>query len=129
MKQFIRKALVDCSDQSTFCFSITCIECGTVWKSTPVGFSGIKMKSASESKNIISKVLYQREHEKAYEKALNEAMNDFNLCPLCKRLVCNRCFIMCEDLDMCRTCGEYLEEKGVSVFEEEDISKGRKNHG
>jgi len=115
MRQFIRDALVDCSDKDTFCFSITCMECGTVWKSTPIDFSKAKEERISESKSIIAKVLYQREFEKAFESAVNEAMHHFNLCPVCKRLVCNQCFIMCDDLDMCRTCGEYLEKKGVTV--------------
>ena len=38
-----------------------------------------------------------------------------NYCPVCKRLVCNQCFLICDDLDMCRQCATALEQKGQPV--------------
>lgn len=38
-----------------------------------------------------------------------------NYCPVCKRLVCNQCFLICDDLDMCRQCAAALEQKGQPV--------------
>lgn len=35
--------------------------------------------------------------------------------PICKRLVCNRRFLICEDLDMCAECATNLKESGRPV--------------
>ena len=39
-----------------------------------------------------------------------------NDCPICKRLVCSRCFLICDDLDMCKQCAAHLEETGSPVL-------------
>lgn len=124
MKQFIRAYLTDCSDRENFCFSVTCIECGTVWKSTPIRFSKAREKPLTEAKRIIVQALYEREQARAFEDAVNEAVHHFNICPLCRRLICNRCFLICDDLDMCRTCAGYLQEKGEAVEEEQEQMVG-----
>ena len=118
MKQFLREYLTDRSDEENFIFSVTCTECGSVWKSTPIRFSKARAKPLTEAKHIIAQALYEREHARAFEDAVNEAVHHFNLCPLCKRLVCNHCFPICDDLDMCRTCAGYLQEEGEAVLEE-----------
>lgn len=53
--------------------------------------------------------------EKAAALALNEARTHFNFCPMCKKLVCNNCFMICEDIDMCISCAKELEEQGEIV--------------
>lgn len=115
MKQWIREHLKDCSDEQQFCFSLTCTECGTEWKSDPVRFSKAREKPPPEEKEAILRVLYQREYVKAREKALDDALYNFNLCPLCGRLVCNHCFAICDDLDMCRACSCNYQEQGEVV--------------
>lgn len=115
MKQIIREHLVDCSDREVFCFSLTCPECGTVWKSSPTRFSKAREKPQSESKRIIFETLYQREQMQALTRALDEAVYHFNLCPFCKRIICNNCFLICDDLDMCRSCAEQFQEDGEKV--------------
>ena len=117
MKHLIRSQLVDCSDREKFRFSLTCKECGTEWKSTPIRFSKAGEPPLTESKRIISEALYQREHMQAMEHAVTEAVHHFNSCPLCARLVCNYCFIICDDLDMCLACAERLHEVGETVLE------------
>ena len=47
--------------------------------------------------------------------ALNQAKEIFNICPICKRLVCDHCFLICDDLDMCVQCAAILNEKGTVV--------------
>ena len=37
------------------------------------------------------------------------------ICPICKRLVCDHCFLICDDLDMCVQCATKLNEKGTVV--------------
>ncbi|MGM9564933.1 hypothetical protein [Evtepia sp.] len=115
MKRIIAGYLQDDSDQGQFRFSLTCVECGTVWKSPPIRFSKAGVPSPTEAKQIVFRTLYQREWEQARERAIVEAAHGFNWCPLCGRLVCNRCFLICDDLDMCRTCAEDLHERGDPV--------------
>lgn len=117
MKHIIKTNLTDCSDREKFCFSLVCKECGSEWRSTPIRFSKAGEIPQTEAKRIIAKALYQREHAQAMEYALNEAVQHFNICPLCHGLVCNYCFIICDDLDMCRSCSESLQEKGEAVME------------
>ena len=123
MKQMIRERLVDCSDDDWFRFSITCAECGRVWQSTPIRFSKADSKPFTEAKFIIAQALYAQEHAQALECAVSEAVNHFNVCPLCKSLVCNHCFIMCADLDMCRDCAAFLKEKGEAVMKRPLVSE------
>ena len=115
MKQIIRECLIDCSTPEEFRFSLTCPECGNLWKSTPVRFSRAREKPRSESKQVIYQTLYQREKAEARSRAIAEAMYHFNICPFCKRLVCNDCFLICDDLDMCRSCAGKLQEVGEQV--------------
>ena len=86
-------------------------------KITPIRFSKAGEVPPTEAKRIIAKALYQREHAQAMEHALSEAVQHFNVCPLCHGLVCNYCFIICDDLDMCRSCTNALQEKGEAVME------------
>ncbi|MDO4733125.1 MAG: hypothetical protein Q4B50_06390 [Bacillota bacterium] len=116
MKRIIKEKIVDCSDQDSFCFSLICVDCGRVWKSTPIRFSKAGGEPSTEAKLIIAQALYRREHAQALERAISEAMHHFNICPLCGSLVCDGCFIICNDLDMCRSCSNQLQEQGECVL-------------
>ena len=115
MKQFIREHLIDCSDSEKFVFNLICPECGKVWQSTPAGFSKAGEDPRTESKQVVFYLLYEREKKRAFEKAVEEAGHFFNLCPLCERLVCNNCFLICKEIDVCRRCAEKLQETGEQV--------------
>ena len=56
--------------------------------------------------------------EAAREKAAAEASEIFSRCPVCGRLVCDRCFLICEDLDLCIACAKTLQVRGNVVAEE-----------
>ena len=94
MKSIIKKQFVDCSDSEGFCFSLTCPECGKIRKSSVIRFSKAGENPQTESKRIIFKILYEREHGQALEKAVDEATGYFNMCPYCKRVVCDDCFLI-----------------------------------
>ncbi len=117
MKQIISSQLIDYSDDERFCFALHCQECGTEWKSTPIRFSKAGVPPLSEAKRVITETLYHREHAQAKTHAINEAVHHFNNCPLCGKLVCNYCFVICDDLDMCHACSVRLQETGVSVMD------------
>ena len=115
MKQVIRKHLIDCSDPEKFVFDLICPECGKVWQSTPVRFSKSGEELLTESKRVIFYLLHEREKQRAFDQAVEEAVHFFNLCPLCERLVCNDCFLICQEIDMCFRCAERLQETGEHV--------------
>ena len=87
MEYITKKDLIDCSTPDEFCFSLCCMECKTVWKSTPIRFSKAGKKPENENRKIIYDTLYDREKNLAFQKALNQAKEIFNICPICKRLV------------------------------------------
>ena len=86
MEYITKKDLIDCSTPDEFCFSLCCMECKTVWKSTPIRFSRAGKKPENENRKIIYDTLYEREKNLAFQKALNQAKEIFNICPICKRL-------------------------------------------
>ena len=115
MEYITKKDLIDCSTPDEICFSLCCMECKTVWKSTSIRFSRAGKKPENENRKIIYDTLYAREKDLAFQKALNQAKEIFNICPICKRLVCDHCFLICEDLDMCVQCAAKLNERGTVV--------------
>ena len=115
MSKLPKELLQDCSTGEAFCFSLSCAECGSIWQSRPVRFSRAGVKPSSEGKRVIFDVLYQREKEAALARAAAEAGKAFNQCPICHHLVCDRCFLICEELDLCTSCAARLQEQGSPV--------------
>ena len=115
MKRVVKEALGDCSTVEEFRFLVRCQECGGIWHSTPIRFSKAGAEPESEGMRTIFRTLYEREREAAREKAAAEAAEIFNYCPVCGRLVCDRCFLICEDLDLCIACAKALQVRGDVV--------------
>ena len=93
-------------DQSTpeyFCFSIRCEVCGEFWYSSSIPFS--KVSQAKEN----------REKQRARRAAGQEARERFSQCPICRRLVCDSCFLICDEMDLCRECAGRMKECGEPV--------------
>jgi len=124
MKRVIKEAMGDCSTIEEFRFLICCQECGRTWYSSPVRFSKAGVQPETEGRGKIFRALYEREREAAREKAAMEATEVFNLCPVCGRLVCDRCFMICEDLDLCTACVEALQVRGDIVAGEPPAQQG-----
>lgn len=115
MSQIPKELLQDCSTREVFCFTLNCAECGAVWRSRPVRFSRAGVEPSTEGKRVIFDTLYQREKEAALLRAVAEARKAFNQCPICRRLVCDHCFLICEELDLCTACAARLQEQGSPV--------------
>ena len=115
MSYVAKEYLTDCSTPDEFCFSLRCAECGEVWKSAPVKFSKSGVMPASSGKRIVYDTLYRREKETAMNRAAGELRAVFNECPICRRAVCDHCFFICEELDMCASCAHKLQERGEPV--------------
>ena len=117
MDYISEKRLQDCSTPELFQFSISCSECKEIWKSRPIRFTRAGVKPKTEGKKIIFKTLYDREKAVARNLAMKEAETIFSPCPICHRVVCDHCFLICDELDMCCACAKELQEKGEPVME------------
>lgn len=60
-------------------------------------------------------MLYAHEKQLALRIAEKQASELFNICPICGKPVCDRCFMICADMDMCKSCVEKLNEVGEPV--------------
>ena len=118
MKQIVELFLENLSSREQFCFGIKCEECGAVYRSTAERFSKASLVPESKSKQIIHDAVYELEMSAYRKKAVSQLAEHINRCPICKKLVCNNCFLICEDIDMCMSCANKLEEKGVPVYQE-----------
>jgi len=112
-----REILTDCSTPSEFRHTMRCAVCETKWESTATAFSKAGVCPQTEGKRIIFETMYQRERDMALNKAAEEASGVFNRCPICQRFVCDHCFLLCDDLDMCVSCAMRLQEQGEPVMQ------------
>ncbi len=111
--------MIDNSSADEFRFSILCAECGEAVHSVPVRFSKAGVMPATDGKHIVYSALYEREKDAARRTAVKSIGGHFSLCPICSRLVCDHCFLVCEDLDMCSACAKRLHEEGEPVIGQE----------
>ena len=115
MKQLIEAILENLSTKEVFLFRIACVGCGAEYANQPVRFSKAGVTPVSQAKKTVYEALYEQEFRDARQAALRVGAEHMNRCPICKRLVCDQCFLICDDLDMCRQCAEALQEKGHPV--------------
>lgn len=118
MNRVMKETMGDCSTLEEFRFLVRCQECGRTWRSSSVRFSKAGAAPTTENRKVILRALYERERVAAREKAAAEVPAIFNRCPVCGRLVCDRCFLICEDLDLCIACAKTLQVRGNVVAEE-----------
>ena len=115
MKKLIELFLENLSTKDVFLFRIACGVCGTEFANKQRQFSKAGISPQTQSKKVIFDAVYEQEFQSARQAAIRDAAEHLNYCPICKRLVCNRCFLICEDLDMCAQCAELMEEIGTPV--------------
>ena len=116
MKKLIDYVLENRSTKEEFVFRVSCASCGAEFGNKPVRFSKANTIPSSQSKQIIYEALYEQELEAARQMAIRNAAEHLNYCPICKKLVCNQCFMICEDIDMCIRCAAELQEFGKPVL-------------
>ena len=116
MKQLVEAILENLSTREVFLFRVLCACCGAEYGNNPRRFSKAGVEPENQNKQIIFDAIYEQEFRQARQYAIRDAAEHMNYCPICKRLVCNGCFLICEDLDMCRDCAEKLGQTGYSVL-------------
>ena len=113
MKKLVEMMLEDLSTREVFLFHIAC---GTEYGGKQVRFSKAGVIPQTQGKKIIYDAIYEQELRDVRQTAIRGAAENLNSCPICKRLVCNRCFLICDDLDMCKQCAAELDEQGSPVL-------------
>lgn len=115
MRKLVEMALKNMSTKEVFLFHISCANCGLEYGNKPIRFTKAGVAPNTPDKQIIYDALYEQELRDARHIAIRSAAEHMNYCPICKRLVCNQCFLICDDLDMCRQCAAELQQKGQPV--------------
>ena len=115
MKKLVEAVLENRSSREVFLFRVTCGSCGTDYGNRPMRFSKAEIAPATKSEEIIYNALYEEELRTVRQSAICNIAEHMNYCPICKRLVCNQCFLICDDLDMCKQCAAKLQQKGLPV--------------
>ena len=69
-----------------------------------IPFSKAAQAAQHLEKKELYDAIYQREKERAKSAAGQEARERFSQCPVCRRLVCDACFLICDEMDLCREC-------------------------
>lgn len=116
MRKLVESMLEDLSSKEYFLFRVSCASCHRDYGNKPTRFSKAGIPPPTPNKKIIYDALYEQEHSMAQQIAIRNAIEQMNYCPICKRLVCNQCFLICDDLDMCKQCAAQLEQTGKPVL-------------
>ena len=115
MTSLLSSYLEDCSTPQYFCFSIRCEVCGEFCYSSSIPFSPAGQAAQYREKKELYDAIYQREKQRAWLAAGQEARERFSQCPVCRRLVCDGCFLICDEMDLCRECAGRMSESGEPV--------------
>ena len=115
MRKLVETALENVSTKEVFLFRISCAGCGLEYGNKPIRFTKAGAVPNTPDQQIIYNALYEQELRDARHIAIRSAAEHMNYCPICKRLVCDQCFLICDDLDMCRQCATQLRQKGQPV--------------
>ena len=116
MKQLVEAILENLSTREVFLFRVLCDCCGAEYGNNHRRFSKAGVEPENQNKQIIFDAIYEQEFRQARGFSIRDAAEHMNYCPICKRLVCNGCFLICEDMDMCRDCADRLGQTGYSVL-------------
>ena len=122
MKKLVDLLLDDQSGKDAFLFSVCCDGCHKEYRSKSRRFSKSGETPTTDEKKILYTAIYEQEYRAARQDAVSQLAEHFNYCPVCKQVVCDECFLICADIDMCRGCAERLKETGVSVASDQSVA-------
>ena len=116
MKELVESILENLSSREVFLIRVCCSGCGAEYGNKPRRFSKAGVEPENGNRQVIFDVLYEQELRLARQFAIRDAAEHMNYCPVCKRLVCNGCFLICDELDLCRECARKLGQTRKSVL-------------
>ena len=115
LKKLVEAVLENLSTKQAFRFRVVCGCCYNSYGNQAIKFSKADESCIPWNKQIIYDALYEQEFREAKLIAISNAAENMNYCPICKGLVCNDCFFICEELDMCKNCASDLAQQGNPV--------------
>ena len=104
MLKTITKNFTDRSTDRFFQFSFYCDRCGKKWTSEQYPFVHGFSKELTDDERKAKEILWRIDHDAAFERANLEARLRFNSCKACGAIVCDECFAMEEEDDLCVDC-------------------------
>lgn len=116
MQKLVEAFIQNLSTKDAFLFRISCENCGTEYGNRLTRFSKARWLPATQEEELICHKLYAQEFQNARQTAIRRAAEQLNYCPVCKRLICNQCFLICGELDMCRKCAAEQGQRGQPVL-------------
>ncbi len=114
-EDILERDLQDKSTRVSFKYSIRCQCCGAEFASQPIPFSYQDEIAADAGRRMVLDVLRRREQVEARRQALTALSNSISICSICDRCICDECFLICQDIDLCRDCAEILGISGENV--------------
>ena len=106
MLKTITKKIIDRSTDAFFKFEFHCDRCGAGWESERYCFEHGFPEKLTEGEQRAKNIMWKVEHDAALERANLEARLRFNQCNSCGRIVCDECFAMDEEEDLCIDCAK-----------------------
>lgn len=102
----------DCSDDKKIAFGFECESCGKLWEVISVPFT---KKADNETEQVIRDAQYHREWVRIKADASKAFREHFSVCPICGKIVCDYCFVICDEIEMCSSCAKELGKQGTTV--------------
>jgi len=115
LQKLVEAFIRNLSTKDAFLFRISCENCGAEFGNRITRFSKARWLPTTQEESLICSTLYAQEFQNARQTAIRRAAEQLNYCPVCKRLVCNQCFLICGEMDMCRTCAAKQGQRGQPV--------------
>ncbi len=112
MLKTITKKIIDKSTDEFFKFEFHCDRCQAKWISDSYSFEHGFPNDLTQGEKRAKEIMWKVEHDVALERANLEARLRFNQCNSCLRTVCDDCFSMDENEDLCIDCAKENTKDG-----------------
>ncbi len=104
MLKRVTEKFKDKSTDRFFKFSFYCDRCGKEWTSDPYYFENAFSEKLTDGERRAKDIMWRVDHDAAFERANLEARLRFDRCNVCGKTVCDDCFAMEEDAELCLDC-------------------------
>ena len=112
LNEKLASRIKDCSDDKRIAFGFECENCGKLWEVISVPFT---VKADNETEQVIRDAQYHREWVRVKADSSKAFREHFSICPICGKIVCDYCFVICDEIEMCSSCAKELGKQGTTV--------------